>query len=128
MIRGTLCRGRAYAPGVIAGSHEWVLASLSPPGSPPTLGFVGGSTPTPPPGSAVARHADSLSDQRGVGRSTTDPKGGRVGLRTPLLNDARRGLRQRLADVLAMPQPIANSLELALAVLSRELVTTADRR
>ena len=40
------------------------------------------------------------------------PKGGRVGLRIPLLRDARRGLRERLADVLAMPlQPIANVLE-----------------
>ncbi len=50
--------------------------------------------------------------RRGVGRSPTDPKGGWVGLRTPLLRDARCGLRQRLADVLAMPlQPIVYVLE-----------------
>ena len=52
------------------------------------------------------------SGQRGVGRSRTDPKGGRVGLRAPLLRDARRDLRQRLVDVLAMPlQTIANVLQ-----------------
>ena len=62
-------------------------------------------------GSAIPVPADFPVEwddgQRGVGRSPTDRKGGRVGLRTLLLRDARRGLRQRLADVLAMPlQPI----------------------
>ena len=84
MIRGTLCRG-AHSAGVIADSHDQVLASLSLLGAPAARPRIrGGFTPTPPPaerGYALSAQPPPGCGAWGGARSFSD--GCYVGARWP---------------------------------------------
>ena len=71
-----MTHGDTNSPGLIAGSHQQVLASLSPPGEPtrPPSDAWGRQPPHPCHRSADTRGADTPSRRRGVERSPLHPR------------------------------------------------------